>query len=57
MRKKKTVELLLVKAELAGVLEKRLLKSRNVGMVDLVWPRSGGAEESLMSEQNEKGME
>ena len=57
MRKKKAVELLLVKAELAGVLEKRLLKSRNVGVVDLVWPRSGGAEESLMSEQNEKGME
>ena len=57
MRKKITVELLLVKAELAGVLEKRLLKSRNVGVVDLVWPRSGGAEESLMSEQNEKGME
>ena len=37
MRKKKAVELLLVKAERAGVLEKRLLKSRNVGMVDLVW--------------------
>ena len=37
MRKKKTVELLLVKAELAGVLEKRLLEGRNVGMVDLVW--------------------
>ena len=37
MRKKKAVELLLVKAELTGVLEKRLLKIRNVGMVDLVW--------------------
>ena len=57
MRKKKAVDLFLVKAELAGVLEKRLLKIRNVGVVDLVWPRSGGAEESLMSEQNEKGME
>ena len=57
MRKKKAVDLFLVKAELTGVLEKRLLKSRNVGVVDLVWPRSGVAEESLTSGQNEKGME
>ena len=37
MRKKKAVELILVKAELAGVLEKRLLKSRNEGMDDIDW--------------------
>lgn len=48
--KKKAVELLLVKAELTGVPEKRLLKSRNVGVVDLVWPRSGVARKSSARE-------
>ena len=48
--KKKAVELLLVKAELTGVPEKRLLKCRNVGVVDLVWPRSGVARKSSARE-------
>ena len=39
--KKTPVETLLVKAELTGLPEKRLLKSRNLGAVDLVWPRTG----------------
>ena len=39
--KKKAIEILLVKAELTGIPEKRLLKSRNVGVVDIVWPRTG----------------
>ena len=41
MKKKTSVEILLVKAELTGVPEKRLLKSRNLGSVDLIWPRVG----------------
>ena len=48
--KKKAVEILLVKAELTGVPEKRLLKSRNVGVVDLVWPRTGIARKSSARE-------
>lgn len=48
--KKKAVEILLVKAELTGVPEKRLLKSRNVGVVDLVWPRAGIARKSSARE-------
>ena len=41
MKKKTSVEILLVKAELAGVPDKRLLKSHNLGSVDLIWPRVG----------------
>ena len=48
--KKKAIELLLVKAELTGVPERRLLKSRNVGVVDLVWPRTGIARKSSARE-------
>ncbi len=48
--KKKAIELLLVKAELTGVPERRLLKSRNVGVVDLVWPRAGIARKSSARE-------
>ena len=44
--KKTAVEILLVKAEMTGIPEKRLLKSRNLGTVDLVWPRSGIAKKS-----------
>ena len=47
MKKTKTnVEFLLVKAELKGVPEKGLLKSRNIGQVDLIWPRSAIAKKS-----------
>ena len=48
--KKRTVDVLLVKAELTGVPEKRLLKSRNLGAVDLVWPRAGIARKSAARE-------
>lgn len=48
--KKTSVEILLVGAELTGVPERRLLKSRNVGAVDLVWPRSGIARKSSARE-------
>lgn len=48
--KKKSVEILLVKAEIDGVPEKRLLKSRNLGSVDLIWPRMGIAKKSAARE-------
>ena len=48
--KKKPVEMLLVKAELTGVPERRLLKSRNLGSVDLIWPRTGVARKSAARE-------
>lgn len=48
--KKRTVEILLAKAELTGVPERRLLKSRNLGVVDLVWPRAGIARKSAARE-------
>ncbi len=48
--KKTPVEILLVKAELTGVPEKRLLKSRNLGAVDLVWPRTGIARKAAARE-------
>ena len=48
--KKRQIEVLLVKAELTGVPERRLLKSRNLGAVDLVWPRSGIARKSAARE-------
>ena len=44
--KKTAVEILLVKAELTGIPEKRLLKSRNLGTIDLIWPRTGIAKKS-----------
>lgn len=43
---KTAVEILLVSAELTAILEKRLLKSRNLGTVDLIWPRNGVAKKS-----------
>ena len=43
---KKLVEILLVEAELKGVPEKTLLKSRNLGTVDLIWPRAGIAKKT-----------
>ena len=45
-RAKVNLEFLLVKAEIKGVPEKALLKSRNIGQVDLVWPRTGVAKKS-----------
>ena len=40
---KANLEFLLVKAEVKGMPEKALLKSRNIGQVDLIWPRTGVA--------------
>ena len=37
---KTNLEFLLVKAELKGIPEKGLLRSRNIGQVDLIWPVS-----------------
>ena len=39
---KANLEFLLVKAELKGIPEKGLLRSRNIGQVDLIWPQTGG---------------
>jgi len=44
--KKQTIEILLVKAGINGIPEKRLLKSRHLGSVDLIWPRTGVAKKS-----------
>ncbi len=43
---KVNLEFLLVKAEIKGVPEKGLLRSRNIGQVDLIWPRTGVAKKS-----------
>ena len=43
---KANLEFLLVKAELKGIPEKGLLRSRNIGQVDLIWPRTGIAKKS-----------
>ncbi len=43
---KANLEFLLVKAEVKGVPEKALLKSGNIGQVDLIWPRTGVAKKS-----------
>lgn len=45
-RGKTAIEILLVKAELKVSPEKALSKSRNIGQIDLVWPRSGIARKS-----------
>ena len=45
-RTKANVEFLLVRAEIKGVPEKALLKSRNIGQIDLVWPRAAIAKKS-----------
>jgi len=47
---KTSVEIQLVKAELTGIPERRLLKSRNLGCVDLIWPRTGVAKKSAARE-------
>ena len=43
---KANLEFLLVKAEVKGIPEKGLLRSRNIGQVDLIWPRTGVAKKS-----------
>ncbi len=48
--KRRTLEILLVGAELTSVPERRLLRSRNIGAVDLVWPRTGVARKSTARE-------
>ena len=45
-RTKANVEFLLVRAEVKGVPEKALLKSRNIGQLDLIWPRASIAKKS-----------
>ena len=45
-RTKVNLEFLLVKAELKGVPEKGLLRSRNIGQADLIWPRTGVTKKS-----------
>jgi len=47
---KAALEILFVRAELKGVPEKGLLKSRNMVQVDLIWPRTGIAKKSAMRE-------
>ncbi|MGN0832045.1 MAG: hypothetical protein ACI4RD_00170 [Kiritimatiellia bacterium] len=44
------VEFQLLKAELSGLPERKLLKSRNLGCVDLIWPRTGIAKKSAARE-------
>ncbi len=43
---KRSLEFQLAKAVLTGIPEKRLLKSRNLLQVDLIWPRTGVAKKS-----------
>lgn len=47
---KKDVEILLVKAEITSLPERKLLKTRNLVCVDLVWPRKGVARKSAARE-------
>ena len=47
---KTNIEFQLVKAELTGIPEKGLLKSRNIGQLDLVWPRTGIARKTCARE-------
>ena len=45
-KEKANLEFLLVKAEVKGIPEKGLLRSRNIGQVDLIWPRTGVSKKS-----------
>ena len=47
---KTNLEILLVRAEINGLPERKLLKSRNLGAVDLIWPRTGVAKKSAARE-------
>lgn len=45
-KSKRLIEVLLVSCEMTGIPEKALLKSRNLGMVDMIWPRASIAKKS-----------
>ena len=47
---KKDVEVLLVKAEIVSLPERRLVKTRNLVCADLIWPRKGVARKSAARE-------
>lgn len=47
---KRDVEILLVKAEITSLPERKLIKTRNLVCVDLVWPRKGVARKSAARE-------
>ena len=47
---KVALEVLFARAELKGIPERALLKSRNMVQVDMIWPRSGIAKKSAMRE-------
>lgn len=47
---KRLVEVELVRCEIDGLPEKALRKSRNLGCVDLIWPRAGIAKKSSARE-------
>ena len=49
-RTKIALEFQLVRAELKGIPERGLLKSRNIGQVDVIWPRTGIARKSSARE-------
>lgn len=50
MKTKRSLEFQLVRAEVKGLPEKVLLKSRNLGNVDLIWPRTSIARKSAARE-------
>lgn len=43
---KRNLEFLLVRAEVLGLPEKRLLVTHNIGCIDLIWPRASIAKKS-----------
>ena len=47
---KVALEVLFARAELKGIPERALLKSRNMVQVDMIWPRPGVAKKSAMRE-------
>ena len=49
-RTKRLIEVLLVDCEMTRVPERGLLKSRNLGAVDLIWPRASIAKKSAARE-------
>ena len=50
VKSKRLIEVLLVSCEWTSGPEKRLLKCRNLGAVDLIWPRAGIAKKSAARE-------
>lgn len=49
-RAKRMLEVSLVKVELSSLPERRILKSRNLVCVDMIWPRAGIARKSAARE-------